>query len=538
MPGIENNLYPPIIATWMPAFVRSGKCKVYFSLSIYNNLNDITNAQVIVNNQSDNRSALNTKTYPTGIKICNILEDEEKIDDKYYIEIDPGDLTNNIFGLNQFYKVQIRFTGKDATDVPDSGQIAAWLNQNQEFFSEWSTVCLIKGIEKPSISLKGFNTSSTVTFYQEMIDLVGKMYYPVNGKIEKETLKSYNVKLYNHGNLIYDSGDVYTNAYNPNEINYTLKVHLEDQIQYKLVFTYTTINEYTDSVTYNFFVSRTLIDPLLATIEAIPDIEYGRIKINIKSSGAFSGGLVIRRTSNETNYTIWEDIHQITLNTETEPLEYVWYDYTVESGMLYKYGAQRKRDEDTRGQLIIIKNPVLIELDDIFLTRADLQFKVRFDPDISNFKYTYSEAKIDTLGSQYPYFYRNGNIKYRQFSISGLITAWCDDQGVFINKENIYKESKEDYDLYNQKENISEYRDYIYERKFREKIIDFLYADNVKLFRSPTEGNILIRLMDVSLTPNPSLGRMLYSFSANAYEIDDCNLDNFQKYGIQSIGKI
>ena len=66
--------------------------------------------------------------------------------------------------------------------------------------------------------------------------------------------------------------------------------------------------------------------------------------------------------------------------------------------------------------------------------------------------------------------------------------------------------------------------------------MDFLHANTVKLFRSTTEGNILIRLMDISFTPNQTLGRMLYSFNATAYEIDDCSLLNFEKYGICSIG--
>ena len=219
---------------------------------------------------------------------------------------------------------------------------------------------------------------------------------------------------------------------------------------------------------------------------------------------------------------------------EGKPLNYSWYDYTVESGVWYKYGAQRKNEKGDRG-ILILANPVMIILDDIFLTRSKMQFKVKFDPSISSFKYNYLEAKTDTLGSKYPFFKRNGNVKYRQFSIQGLITAWCDEQGVFLNKNNIYGDFVDDYNKYNQENNITEYRDYVYEKEFRDKIIDFLYANDVKLFRSPTEGNILIRLMNISFTPNQTLGRMLYTFSAEAYEIDECNLDNFQKYGIQSL---
>ena len=537
MPGIENNLYPPIVATWMPAFIRTETCKVYFSLSIYNSKSDIVNAQVVINNQSNNHSAFNSRTYPTGIKICSILEDGSRTDDKYYIKIDPDDLTERSFGINQFYKVQIRFTGTGADSISGSSPSASWLTENQEYFSEWSTVCLIKGIEKPNIVLRGFNDSGSTTFHQEIVDIVGNMYFNNSKYIEKETLKSYNIRLYNNDKdkLLYNSGIIYTNIYNPNEINHILKVHLENNTHYKLVLKYITTNEYTDSVEYTFYMSRTLIDPLQATIEASPDVENGRIKVSILGETAFSGNLIIRRASSEDNYTIWEDIHQAKV-TGSQSLNYIWYDYTVESGIWYKYGAQQKDNSNQRGELIIT-DPVIINLDDMFLTRADMQFKIKFDPSVSSFKYTYSEIKVDTLGAQYPYFYRNGNVKYRQFSISGLITSWCDEEGIFLNKTNIYKDSEKQYSSYNEEENITEYQDYIYERKFRERIIDFLYADDIKLFRSPTEGNILVRLMDISLTPNQTLGRMLYSFTANAYEIDECNIDNFQKYGILSIDK-
>ena len=102
MPGIKNNLYPPIIASWMPAFIRTTPCKVYFSLSDYNSIEDIRNAQVIINYQNNNLSALDTDQYPTNIKIANINTDDTiKGNNKYYIIIDPNDLEGGEFELNQ-----------------------------------------------------------------------------------------------------------------------------------------------------------------------------------------------------------------------------------------------------------------------------------------------------------------------------------------------------------------------------------------------------------------------------------------------------
>jgi len=94
------------------------------------------------------------------------------------------------------------------------------------------------------------------------------------------------------------------------------------------------------------------------------------------------------------------------------------------------------------------------------------------------------------------------------------------------------KEATSLYDDYNEEERITEYNDYILEREFREKVITFLYKDNIKLLRTLTEGNVLVKLMNISLTPQTTLGRMIYSFSAEVYEVAECSLDNFINYGI------
>ena len=103
-----------------------------------------------------------------------------------------------------------------------------------------------------------------------------------------------------------------------------------------------------------------------------------------------------------------------------------------------------------------------------------------------------------------------------------------------MSKKDLYgnEDIEKLYNDYNEEAKIDDYNNYIYEREFREKVIQFLYADNVKLLRTTTEGNILVRLMDINLTPEQTLGRMIYSFSATAYEVDDYTLENIKKYNI------
>ena len=100
------------------------------------------------------------------------------------------------------------------------------------------------------------------------------------------------------------------------------------------------------------------------------------------------------------------------------------------------------------------------------------------------------------------------------------------------SREEIFQDAYDLYDQYNRQNGINLFYDYVYQREFRQKVMDFLYEDNVKLFRSTPEGNIMVKLMDINFSPNPTLGRLLYSFSCTAYEIQDCNLENYNKYNI------
>lgn len=65
----DSTLYPPIVATYMPAFVGN-ECRIYFNISDYQSWQQgqTLYAQAIVNHQTTNASALNAAIYPLGIK--------------------------------------------------------------------------------------------------------------------------------------------------------------------------------------------------------------------------------------------------------------------------------------------------------------------------------------------------------------------------------------------------------------------------------------------------------------------------------------
>lgn len=548
--AVNINLYPPVVDTYMPAFlvgssdIQKNTCRVYFSISLYNSLNDIKNAQVTVANQNTNLSILDKSKYPCEIMLTDIKTDLTRVsDDKYYIEIKTSDIEEG-FQINQYYKVQIRFTAAGAANVSlDTPQaIDSWLAANLSNFSEWSTVCLVRGISVPNLSVSGFDISADTTLWSlNNVDVVGRLTYA--DSTETDTLKSYQIKLYDINNqLLSDSGIIYSSIYsNINEFNYTFEYAFNEGESYYFTFEYETANMYTESNTYEFMVVQEGADKLEATLTATLDNINGCIALHIESDisqESFVGNITIRRTSSESNFTIWEDVHTESFE-ENSKLDYTWYDYTIKSGVYYKYIAQRRSSIGNRGVAIHAKGePFMMLFDDMYLTGGDGQLNIRFDPSLSSFKRTVSESRTDTIGSKYPYIKRNGYIEYRQFPIGGTITHLMDPSHLITSREEVFRDSLDNYTEFNKDKNIriDDFNDWTYEREFREKVMDFLYANKVRLFRSATEGNILVKIMDINFTPNSTLGRRIYSFTATAYEVDAATIKNYDKYGISPLG--
>jgi hypothetical protein len=62
--------------------------------------------------------------------------------------------------------------------------------------------------------------------------------------------------------------------------------------------------------------------------------------------------------------------------------------------------------------------------------------------------------------------------------------------------------SNTSFDIYNKANNITYYNDIIKEKLYRQIVTEFLEDGEIKLFKSPTEGNVLVHLGQVTFTPN------------------------------------
>jgi hypothetical protein len=63
-------------------------------------------------------------------------------------------------------------------------------------------------------------------------------------------------------------------------------------------------------------------------------------------------------------------------------------------------------------------------------------------------------------------------------------------------------------------------------------VLDWFNNNEPKVFKSPTEGNYIIKLMSVTLTPKKEIGRLLSEVSANAVEVMQYTHDNLIKYDL------
>ena len=531
-----KGLYPPIVKTYMPAFKipsrgESIECAVDYQLSPLNADNEIKYVQMTIVNQANNQSALNIKTYPNGIKMQTFGGNKIK-----FTVGSSGDI-DAITG--QIYKVQIRFVSNSVTAPSNiKSPDAVWLNKNLDYFSEWSTVCLITFIDQPIITLNSFDrdVQQNQTKYT-IVETSPNIFLTASFNCENDTLKSYNVALYDGTELLEKSENKFESS-----INYTFNTEVSNDKNYEIQISYTTKKLFSEVLKYKIKTntgenSNTLCySKIISYINQDEDQMVIKCDINNIDKNSFTNGtLLIRRTSHLSNFKEWEIVHRAKLAPLTKA--YFWTDNTVDSGVWYRYGLcfEFNKSGSIRTSAMVKEDePSMIILNGASLVGGGRMLKIYYDQKVSLTNKT-SSSVTETIGGRYPIIRTNGNLRYKQLTISGLITRHMDSNELFISKDEVYNSNTKMFEDYNKLYRVTEYNDLNYEKLFREEVLKFLLDGKPKLFRSATEGSILVKLTDVTLTPNDQLGRMIYSFSATAYEVDDTTLENYDKYDIQNI---
>ena len=564
----EGGLFPPIIDNYMPAFnietVKSSGLSINFDLSPYNStLSAIKSYHISITRQSNYESIFDKNKYPLGIYANNftpVPSSESRTETIEWSKFNKAQIN-----YNEYYKVQVRLSKKILTSAEIQGGVDLSTHltdeDNLKEFSEWSTVCLIRFIAPPIFKLDAngqtFGGQSGVILTSSMMMLSGVYEKNAstsildnenpllhNGNNDLEYLASYGVQIISNDNVVFDSGDMELNTHNINSINYTVPYYFEPtsggERDYSLRLYYTTVNLYQGEVTYSFNVdysSESWGDQGNPVSEITSlDSVIGKVNINIlplepATTIAEGSKVTIRRGCENNNFTIWDTVYSKVVPANTTMIDF--NDFTIESGVIYKYEINYTISDTT---YTIVEGPIISVFDHAFLTGESTQLCVKFNPNVGGYKRNVSDSVVNTIGGKYPYITRNGAMDYKSFSLSGTIAYEMDVEHQFTSRSEIYGDWIDVYGSYFVNHFYNQRNDRVTQRKFREMVEDFLYDDFPKLFRSTPEGNILVRITDVNLTPNNQLGRMIYDFSCTATEIGDCTIDNYKLYQIQDFG--
>ena len=185
----------------------------------------------------------------------------------------------------------------------------------------------------------------------------------------------------------------------------------------------------------------------------------------------------------------------------------------------------------------------IIKTMESILTDSNEMLSIKYNANISNFKYVTQESVVNTLGGKYPIICVNGNSFYRQFSITGTlyfhpVTLDLSLDSQSLNMED-WIEDLESCGLcfipteLQKRKWIESKNSILIQEKMREEAISFLTNRNLKLFRTKEEGAMIVYLSAITFTPNKQLSRIAWDFSATVTEVEEVSSDTIKKYGFQ-----
>lgn len=495
--------------------------------------------------------------------------------------------TDKRFKVGQFYKVQLAYLMVDIQNKNKwynqylSGKITLQQYEEKIFDKSevgyYSSVGILKYTTKPKVYISQLNQNSLNSHLYTYIGY----YEQTDGDIS-EKVYSYRFNLYSSDGItiLKTSEEQLHNSLNDTNMNlsqdiFSINTDLVDNKTYYIQYIITTTNKIVVSSPKYRITQRQTIDPELdAEMSAVNNFDQGVVEIFLntkpdyyvqraielckklndnswlteinseimeKNFSSFQAGVlkansktlnkiidfytlpkntgsfIVSRADEDSNYTNWEQMYKFNL-VQQSVQGLLYKDYTVEQGKKYRYSIQQYNDKGVYSKRIY-SNIIVADFEDMFLFDGEKQLKVRFNPKVSKYSRTIPESKQETIGNKYPFIFRNGQVNYHEFSISGLISYFMDNNSMFSEiYDNMFKSDA--LTINYTTDNI------LSERLFKNQVLEWLNDGNPKLFRTPEEGNFIIKIMKVSLSPEDKLGRLLHTFSCSACEIADCTNEN------------
>lgn len=617
-------LYPPIIGDTIPAFYEENGAAIIavpFSLNRAVSVSDIGGFRIKIKNVQTN-NLINS-----SLEVSSENNDIAAIVGNGLVKFSwpSTDTSFKKISVGQYYKIQIAF-----------------LNKSHDTIGYFSNVAIAKFTSKPNVYIlnaESKQANATELFKNQYVGV----YEPTDDKSERPYSYCFNLYDWNR-ELVESSGWLLHNT----SVNYLVQESLSlsstldtyefskaliPNANYFVQYTVRTINNLeVSSPIYTCIDVPVDNDSLAISLYGENNFDNAYIglrflptdgSINTSTLLPYNISLMIERSDSLHDYENWETIQRAYFASYAEVLAWQLKDFTVQQGYHYKYCYRLYNSDGVMTGRSIANDdmPIMADFEDMYLYADNVQLRIRYNPKMTSFKITQLEQKIETIGSQYPYIFRNGIVKYREFPIAGMLSYAVDNEELFLNQEEeleIYKVveperpgtpanfSKESFTYirsldsyataqqqlllnpnsrkkyfkeilgstttyreinletiteaewnnsanyvidshtleYNRDTGVSsEYRSAISldsnniraERIFKMKALEWLNDGKTKLFKSATEGNFLVRLMNISMTPEDKLGRMLHTINMQASEVAEFNFKNVVLESVTSL---
>lgn len=503
-----TQLYPPTIAGTLPSFYKTkvngtATIAVPFSMNKTTKISDVSGFSLRI--KTTNTDIL------YGIVTSKVWSQDVAAPVASFI-IDDAIL--NRLTVGSFYKVQLAYIDKYGVT------------------GYYSSVGIMKCTSEPTVEISDFSLDTTNVNQTQYIGI----YKNIDDPTEK--VYQYRFNLYTKDDQLVETSDWrFHNSYEDTSLiksidKYMLRAALKKNVIYKIEYQIITNNGLEVKSPKYLLMEAESIDPELSA-QLVAKLDYENACINLALIGAtmddgseyiITGAFSLCRASSLDNYSTWLPISDFRM-TGQKPSSFLLKDYTVMQGVTYLYSLQQRNDWDIYSNRIL-SNYIKVQFEDIFLFDGHRQLRIRYNPKVTSFKTVVQESKKNTLGAKYPYIFRNGITEYKEFPISGLVSYFMDENESFVSKEKDLFITNWEKTTDITDENV------LLERLFKIQVLDWLNNGKPKLFKSPQEGNYIVRIMNVSFSPIDTVSRMLHNFSCQATEIAEYTPDNLITYGL------
>lgn len=627
-----TSIFPPVLENRAPAIefvgstadAESKTLDIHFMMPTLNGIggnSDIKNAQVVVRYKANNQIAISPQFLPDRMTLFYNIEDESKywtIDDTSglcTLKVPYSCFIGGFPANNTEYFVQVRFGdsslwGRNNLGLfyEDLREFSAWhalqVNSIPSHFGEWSNIstvfCTALADTELSVNVNDY-VPEVVWEYRPSNDSTDTIEQIL---VQWEWDEDDKISQTKH----YVQSQIFTGAKN-GAGNFVFRAKIPIAPVRTITFFVNAVTSH--NVIYN---DRT---PLICNPQKLPiqqgvdcHVETKELSREENNDGIIAKEFYFNSPNSEATSL---NVYRYNLNTlECVKIEsglpaqlfrhYIIKDFTVEMGEEYQYvvalvdkygNVYRVFEKMTNEGIGSGGYARLMNMEVSFLTTRHHQLRLHGGVSISGFKRNVSDSFQTTIGSEYPYYSRNGNQNYRSFTLNATISINFDPTFAFIRLrdgvgatwedgesaklifkeedifgdeqfslsryrsgyENKFREGPQmkqlqpdmEGDLFGPKTIYSQFlykrtttnigtsqsdENIFLERKFRDLVMSWLSDGKPKLYRSETEGNMIVMVSNVSFTPVQKTQRLIYSMSCTITEIAKYNLENLIEYDL------